>query len=194
MFEILDSNFMCHVSFIVDGRPCIIPTAYGRSGDHLYLHGSAKSRMLQHLAAGNEAAVAVTQVDGIVLARSLFHSSMNYHSVVIYGTGQSVNDPEEKLEGLRIVSESIWPGRWDEARLPDAGELKATHVVRLPITDGAAKIRTGPANDNKADYTLDIWAGVVPVETRYGKAVADAKLKTGIVEPPSIAALNKFRG
>ena len=192
IFGILDNNFLCHVSFVIDGRPFVIPTAYGRSGDHLYLHGSAKSGMLQHLAAGNEAAVSVTQVEGIVLARSLFHSSMNYHSVVVYGTGELIDDPEQKMEGLRIVSESIWPGRWSEARLPDEGELKATLVVRLSITDGAAKIRTGPAKDNNEDYALDIWAGIVPVETRFGLPLPDEELRDNIKLSASVARL-KYR-
>ena len=189
VYGILDKHFLCHVSYVQDGHPYVIPTAYGRSGDHLYFHGSVKSAMLQHLAAGHEAAVAVTQLDGIVLARSLFHSSMNYHSVVGYGRGQALDDPDEKMEGLRIVTESIWPGRWSEARIPSTGELKATLVVSLPITDGAAKIRTGPAKDNLEDYSLDIWAGIVPVVTDYRPPVADDQLPEGIPTSPSVMRL-----
>jgi len=187
IYRILDSNFLCHVSFIMDGRPCIIPTAYGREGDGIYLHGSVKSRMLAHLASGAEAAIAVTSIDGIVLARSLFHSSMNYHSVIIYGIGEEVSDPEVKMKGLRIISDSIWPGRWDEARIPDTGELKATTVIRLRISDGAAKIRTGPAKDNAEDYNLDIWAGVVPVETRFLAPESDQELKEHVGIPPHVS-------
>lgn len=124
IYHILDSNFLCHVSFILDGRPHIIPTAYGREGDDIYLHGSIKSRMLGLLASGAEASIAVTSIDGIVLARSLFHSTMNYHSVVVYGIGEEVTDPEAKMKGLRIVSEGIWPGRWDEARMPTQANSK----------------------------------------------------------------------
>jgi nitroimidazol reductase NimA-like FMN-containing flavoprotein (pyridoxamine 5'-phosphate oxidase superfamily) len=186
VYEILDANFLCHVSFVMDGRPYIIPTAYGRAGDDIYIHGSVKSRMLAHLATGAEAAVAVTSVDGIVLARSLFHSSMNYHSVVIYGVGVEIIEHDAKMEGLHIVSEQIWPGRWEQARLPDAGELKATTVVRLHISDGAAKIRTGPAKDNAEDYALDIWAGVVPLETKFLTPDSDSELKPQITIPPHV--------
>jgi hypothetical protein len=186
IFGILDSNFLCHVSFVVDGRPFVIPTAYGRDGDHIYLHGSAKSMMLNHLATGAEAAIAVTQIDGIVLARSLFHSSMNYHSVIIYGRGEEIIDENDKMDGLRIVSERIWPGRWEEARLPDTGELKATMVIRLQITDGAAKIRTGGAKDDAKDYKLDFWAGVVPVQMRYLNPIADDQLSNDIITPPNV--------
>jgi nitroimidazol reductase NimA-like FMN-containing flavoprotein (pyridoxamine 5'-phosphate oxidase superfamily) len=188
LFGILDAHFLCHVSYVKDGKPYLIPTAYGRSGDDLYLHGSVKSGMLLHLAEGNEVAIAVTAIDGIVLARSLFHSSMNYHSVVVYGKGVEVTDETDKMEGLRIVSESIWPGRWSEARLPDAGELKATTVLRIPIEEGAAKIRTGPAKDNAEDYDLDIWAGVVPVKTRYLEPIPDERLSEGIQLPSSLEA------
>jgi nitroimidazol reductase NimA-like FMN-containing flavoprotein (pyridoxamine 5'-phosphate oxidase superfamily) len=186
IYGILDAHFLCHISYIKDGRPFIIPTAYGRSGDDLYIHGSVKSSMLQHLASGNEVAVAVTGIDGIVLARSLFHSSMNYQSVVVYGNGHEVTESEAKMEGLRIVTENIWPGRWSEARLPDEGELKATSVIRISISDGAEKIRTGPAKDNAEDYDLDIWAGVVPVETRYLKPIPDEALSEDAPIPLSL--------
>ncbi|HLF65410.1 MAG TPA: pyridoxamine 5'-phosphate oxidase family protein [Saprospiraceae bacterium] len=186
IYGILDANFLCHVSFLMDRKPFIIPTAYGRDGDDIYLHGSAKSQMLNHLASGAEAAIAVTQIDGVVLARSLFHSSMNYHSVVVYGKGHEITDPDAKMEGLRIISERIWPGRWDEARIPDEGELSATKVIRIHITDGAAKIRTGPAKDNAEDYALDIWAGVVPVEMRYLIPVTDDKFDREMKIPPTV--------
>jgi nitroimidazol reductase NimA-like FMN-containing flavoprotein (pyridoxamine 5'-phosphate oxidase superfamily) len=170
----------------MDDRPCIIPTAYGREGDTIYFHGSSRSQMLMHLATGAEAAIAVTELDGIVLARSLFHSSMNYHSVVVYGKGEEITDPAKKMEGLRIVSESIWPGRWDEARLPDEGELKATMVICVHITDGAAKVRTGPPKDNVEDYMLDVWAGVVPMGLEIHAPIADDQLAPEISLSPSI--------
>ena len=187
IYRILDSNFLCHVSFVLDGNPYIIPTAYGRDGDFIYLHGSARSRMLMHLATGTETAIAITQIDGIVLARSLFHSSMNYHSVVVFGTCEEVTDPEGKRHGLHIVSERIWPGRWDEARVPDEDELKATTVIRMLIREGAAKIRTGPAKDNADDYDLNIWAGVVPVEFRYLPPQPDERLSHGIPVPKNVS-------
>ncbi len=184
---ILDDNFMCHVAFVIDGKPYCIPTAYGRKGNNIYLHGSAKSQMLQTLADGGEACITIMQVDAIVLARSLFHSSMNYHSVVLFGTGEEVTDPDEKMEGLRVVSESMWHGRWDEARLPTANEMRATKVLRFPISEGSAKIRTGGAKDEKEDYALDIWAGIIPVVTTYGEPVADELLKPNIGLPISVS-------
>jgi nitroimidazol reductase NimA-like FMN-containing flavoprotein (pyridoxamine 5'-phosphate oxidase superfamily) len=187
IYGILDQHYLCHVSYVLEGRPYIIPTAFGRHDDWIYLHGSVKSQMLTHLATGAEAAIAVTQVDGIVLARSLFHSSMNYHSVVIYGSGKELTDPDEKIEGLRIVSDRIWPGRWEAARLPDEGELKATKVIRIEITEGAAKIRTGPVKDNSEDYLLPIWAGVVPIETVFRAPISDEGLDAGITLPDHVA-------
>lgn len=184
VYAILDAHYLCHVSWVADGEPRMIPTAYGRDGDWIYLHGSSKSGMLTALASGAQCAIAVTLIDGIVLARSLFHSSMNYRSVVVFGHGEEVTDREAKLEGLRIVSESIWPGRWAEARLPDDDELRATSVVRIRMTDGAAKIRTGPAKDNAEDYALDFWAGVIPVHTHYGEPISDDRL-TGDQDVPS---------
>jgi uncharacterized protein len=184
---ILDNNFMCHVAFVIDGKPFCIPTAYGRDGKHIYLHGSAKSQMLQVLADGGEACITVMQVDAIVLARSLFHSSMNYHSVVLFGTGEEVIDSDEKMQGLRIVSESMWKGRWEEARLPTANEMHATKVIRFPISEGSAKIRTGGATDEKEDYELDIWAGIIPIISSYGVPEPDELLKPGIGLPKSVS-------
>ena len=186
IYQILDQNFLCHVAFSMEGRPYIIPTAYGRLEDNIYLHGSVKSRMLQHLATGAEACVCVMQVDGIVLARSLFHSSMNYHSVILYGPGQEVTDYDEKMRAFEVITENIWQGRWNEARHPNDGEMKATAVIKIPIVEGGAKIRTGPAKDNKEDYELDFWAGVVPVQMHYGKPESDSLLKEGIALPASL--------
>ncbi|MDX1476446.1 MAG: pyridoxamine 5'-phosphate oxidase family protein [Saprospiraceae bacterium] len=194
LYRFLDQEFLCHVAFCDQGRPVIIPTAYGRSGDNLFLHGSAKSRLMHHLAGGGEASIAVTRLEGIVLARSLFHSSMNYHSAVLFGRGSEVVDPEEKMEGLRVVTESIWRGRWDEARLPSDGEMQATRVIRFPIAEGSVKIRTGPAKDNAEDYDLDIWAGVIPVHLQYGTPVPDERLPEGIALPPSLAQHRRITG
>jgi len=174
------------VAFVIDGKPYCIPTAYGRDGYYIYLHGSAKSQMLTTLANGGEACITVMQVDAIVLARSLFHSSMNYHSVVLFGKGEELNDPEEKIEGLRIVSESMWKGRWEEARLPTDNEMRATKVIRFPISEGSAKIRTGGAKDEKEDYDLDVWAGIIPVITSFGEPESDALLRHSIAIPDSV--------
>lgn len=184
---ILDANYMCHVAFVIDGKPFCIPTAYGRSGNNIYLHGSAKSQMLNALAGGGEACITITQVDAIVLARSLFHSSMNYHSVVLFGSGTEIVDPVEKMEGLRIVSESMWKGRWEEARQPTENEMRATSVIKFPIAEGSAKIRTGGAIDEKADYALNIWAGIIPVQTSYGEPIPDDLLNSEIKLPKSIS-------
>jgi len=183
---ILDNNFMCHVAFVIEGKPYCIPTAYGRDGEDIYLHGSAKSQMLKVLANGEEACITIMQVDAIVLARSLFHSSMNYHSVVLFGNGEEITDPEEKMHGLRIVSESMWSGRWEEARHPTDNEMRATKVIRFPISEGSAKIRTGGAKDEKEDYDLKIWAGIIPVITSYGQPVADELLRPDIDIPNSV--------
>lgn len=185
---ILDANYVCHIACIVEGSIRCVPTAYGRKDDHIYIHGSVKSTLLQAVAQGAEACITVTRLDGIVLARSLFHSSMNYHSVMLIGQGEEVSDKDEKMEGLRVVTESIWEGRWDEARIPNDGELKATTVIKILIKEGSAKIRTGGAVDNKEDYDLDIWAGVIPVIQSFGSPIADDKLKDGISLPPSITS------
>lgn len=184
---ILDNNFLCHVAVVVDGKPRCIPTAYGRKGDYLYLHGSVKSPLMQTLAAGGEACVTVTQLDGIVLARSLFHSSMNYQSVVVFGKGEEVIDHDEKMEALEAVTESIWKGRWEEARIPTPGEMKATTAIRIPLSEGSAKIRTGGAVDNKEDYELPIWAGVIPVTMEYGEPQPDEKLDPSTPLPNSVS-------
>lgn len=179
---------MCHVAYVIDGKPYCIPTAYGRDGDYLYLHGSVKSQMLKAACAGTPLAISITQVDGIVLARSLFNSSMNYHSVVLYGNPEEITDNSQKNWALEVVSESIWPGRWKEARVPTENELKATGVVRIKIEEGAAKIRTGAPSDAKEDYQTDIWAGVIPIHTSFGAPVPDEVLDKDIAIPESVKA------
>src|SRR4029077_1555110 len=150
--QILDEGFICHVGFVVDGQPFVIPTAYGRVGDQLYIHGSAASRMLRNLDKGIPVCVTVTLLEGLVLARSIFNHSMNYRSVVVLGTAVSVSDSGEKLEALRSLSEHILPGRWAESRQPNEKELKATLVMRLPIKEFSAKVRQGPPIDDEEDY------------------------------------------
>ncbi len=171
--QILDEAFLCHVGFVADAQPFVIPTSYGRSGDVLYLHGSAASRMLRNLDQGVPVCITVTLVDGLVLARSVFNHSMNYRSVVILGTATLVDDPAEKLAALRALSEHIIPNRWDDARQPNEKELKATSVLRLPITEFSAKVRVGPPVDDEEDYEFPTWAGVIPLEMKVGAAIRD---------------------
>jgi nitroimidazol reductase NimA-like FMN-containing flavoprotein (pyridoxamine 5'-phosphate oxidase superfamily) len=175
-YQVLDEAFICHVGFVVDNQPFVIPTGYGRSGDNLYIHGSAASRMLRNLDQGIAVCVTVTLLDGLVLARSIFNHSMNYRSVVVLGTAVAVEDPGEKLQALRALSEHILPGRWEESRQPNERELKATLVMRLPITEFSAKVRTGPPIDNEEDYSFPTWAGVVPLQTVAGSPINDPKL------------------
>jgi len=176
VYRILDEGFICHVGFVVDGQPFVIPTAYGRVGDNLYIHGSAASRMLRNLDEGMAACVTVTLLDGLVLARSIFNHSMNYRSVVMLGIARAVQDAKEKLEALRALSEHIVPGRWAEVRQPNEKELKATLVMRLPIEEFSAKVRQGPPIDDHEDYTFPTWAGVVPLQLVAGEPISDPKL------------------
>ncbi len=182
--RILDAGFLCHVGFVVDGQPFVIPTSYGRFDRTLYFHGSAASRMLRKLSAGIEACVTVTLLDGLVLARSAFHHSMNYRSVVVFGTAMPVEDQDEKTNALRVISEQILKGRWDDVRAPNPKELKATSVLALPITDASAKIRTGPPVDDEEDYALKMWAGVLPIRPATGDAIPDPRLAPGLDKPP----------
>src|SRR5467141_5050855 len=160
--QILDEAFLCHVGFVADGQPFVIPTSFGRDGDVLYIHGSAASRMLRNLDRGIPVCVTVTLLDGLVLARSVFNHSMNYRSVVILGTATLVDVPEEKLRALQVLTEHIIPQRWDNSRQPNDKELKATSVLRIPIVEYSAKVRTGPPIDDEPDYSFPTWAGIIP--------------------------------
>jgi len=182
-YRILDQGFLCHVGFVVDGQPFVIPTSYGRNGDCLYIHGSAASRMLRQLKESVPVCVTVTLLDGLVLARSIFNHSMNYRSVVILGKATLVDQPEEKLEALRLLSEHIIPGRWNDVRQPNEKELKATSVLRLPIEEFSAKVRSGPAIDDEEDYSFPTWAGVVPLDMKTGEPIPDARLLEGQTTP-----------
>jgi len=182
-YQILDEGFICHVGFIAHGQPFVIPTGYGRAGDNLYIHGSAASRMLRNLDQGVAVCVTVTLLDGLVLARSIFNHSMNYRSVVVLGTAVAVQDPREKLEALRALSEHILPGRWQESRQPNERELKATLVMRLPITEFSAKVRQGPPIDDEEDYSYPTWAGVIPLQTVAGPPINDPRLEPGRAVP-----------
>jgi len=183
VFAILDEGFVCHVGFAVEGQPYVIPTNYGRSGDTLYLHGSAASRMLRTLSEGVPVSVTVTHVDGLVLARSAFHHSVNYRSVVILGIARLVTDPTEKMEALRVFTEHVMKGRWDDVRQPTEQELKATTVLALPLEEVSAKVRTGGPIDDEADYTLPVWAGVLPLEMVAKEPLADPQRKNNPAVP-----------
>ena len=180
---ILDEGFICHVDFVVDGQPIVIPTGYGRIGDKLYIHGSQASRMLRTLKTGVAACVTVTLVDGLVLARSAFHHSINYRSVVIFGNATLVEDAQEKLAALLAFSEHVIRGRWNDVREPTEQELKATTVLVLPLEEVSAKVRTGPPIDDEADYELPVWAGVIPLQVVAGEAIPDPRLPSEISAP-----------
>ena len=180
--RILDEGFLCHVGFIADGQPFVIPTSYGRNGDVLYIHGSAASRMLRNLDRGIPVCVTVTLLDGLVLARSVFNHSMNYRSVVILGTATLIDNPEEKLKALLALSEHILPGRWDDSRQPNEKELKATSVLRIPIEEFSAKVRVGPPIDDEPDYSFPTWAGVIPLDTTVGTPIRDERCQRELPE------------
>jgi nitroimidazol reductase NimA-like FMN-containing flavoprotein (pyridoxamine 5'-phosphate oxidase superfamily) len=186
IYRILDEGFLCHVGFSVDGQPFVIPTSYGRKDANLYIHGSAASRMLRQMKDAVPVCVTVTLLDGLVLARSIFNHSMNYRSVVVLGKAMLVDDPEEKLEALRILSEHIIPGRWDDVRQPNDRELKATSVLRLPIEEFSAKVRQGPAIDDEEDYSFPTWAGVMPIDTTVGEPIPDSRLVPPRDVPPYV--------
>lgn len=173
--QILDEGFLCHVGFVADGQPYVIPTSYGRDGDVLYIHGSTASRMLRNLDRGFPVCVAVTLLDGLVLARSIFNHSMNYRSVVILGKATLVDDPAEKIAALRALSEHIIPHRWDDVRRPNEKELKATSVLKVPIEEFSAKVRVGPPIDDEEDYSFPTWAGVIPLEMAIGGSIPDER-------------------
>jgi nitroimidazol reductase NimA-like FMN-containing flavoprotein (pyridoxamine 5'-phosphate oxidase superfamily) len=181
--KILDEGFICHVGFIVDDAPVVIPTGYGRIDDKLYIHGSQASRMLRTLKTGVPVCVTVTLVDGLVLARSAFHHSINYRSVVIFGNATLVEDEKEKSEALLAFSEHVIRGRWDDVREPTPQELKATTVLRLELEEVSAKIRSGPPIDDEEDYDLPVWAGVLPLHVVSGEPIADPRLPSEIKPP-----------
>jgi uncharacterized protein len=183
IYEILDEGLVCHLGFITDNQPFVIPTAYGRVEDKLYIHGSPASRMLRSLLDGIEVCTTVTLIDGLVLARSAFHLSMNYRSVVIFGTAEIVKDREQKLEALRAFTEHIVPDRWAEVRQPSDRELQGTLVLSLPLTEASAKVRTGPPLDDEADYSLPVWGGVLPLQLVAGNAISDGRSHPDITLP-----------
>ena len=187
IYSILDDGFICHVGFAIDGQPYVIPTGYARIGDHVYIHGSSASRMLRSLAEGIDVCVTVTHVDGLVLARSAFHHSINYRSVVVLGQAKMVEDPAEKEMALEAFTEHIIPGRWPEIRWPSELELKATTVLKLAIDEASAKVRTGDPKDDDEDYGMNVWAGVVPLSSKPGQPIRDSWLADEIDLPTYIS-------
>jgi nitroimidazol reductase NimA-like FMN-containing flavoprotein (pyridoxamine 5'-phosphate oxidase superfamily) len=185
---VLDAGSVCHLGITVDEQPYVIPTIYGRDGDVVYVHGSAASRTLRHLATAARVCVAVTLVDALVLARSAFHHSLNYRSVVVLGTAELIEDPAQKEHALRVVTEHLLPGRWDHVRAPNQRELRATSVLRLPLDESSAKIRDEGVNDDPEDLALDVWAGLVPLTVAPGAPVPDPRLAAGAEVPDHVRA------
>lgn len=189
IYSILDKHCLCHVAFSIDGQPYIIPTLFGRDGNTIYMHGAIANRMLSHAEKGIELCISVANINALVLARSAFHHSANYESVILFGKGMLVEGDEAKNHALRIVSEQVLKGRWEETRLPSEKELKATKVVAFTIEEASAKVRAEGVNDDEADYALDHWAGLLPIHTSYGTPIPDDRLKDGIELPKSIKQL-----
>jgi nitroimidazol reductase NimA-like FMN-containing flavoprotein (pyridoxamine 5'-phosphate oxidase superfamily) len=186
IYAILDQGMICHVGIAFENEPIIIPTLYGRLNHEIVLHGAKASRLLKHVQNGHEVCVAVTLIDDIVLARSVFHHSVNYRSVVVFGKGRKITNKAEKLRALEAISEKLIPGRWEDARNPNEKELDATNVVAIQIEEASAKIRTGPPKDDEEDYELPVWAGLVPLEQRWGVPVPDPELQQDIRLPDYI--------
>src|SRR5215470_1555097 len=185
LFAVLDAGMICHLGVVVDGSPVVLPTAYGRIGDTLYLHGSSANRSI-HAADGREICVTVTHVDGLVCARAAFTHSVNYRSAVVFGTARIVTDEAERLAGLRAVTEQLIPGRWDAVRAPTRKELAATSVLAIPLAEASVKVRTGPPGDEPEDLELPVWAGVVPTAVSFGEPEPDPALRPGIGAPDHI--------
>lgn len=183
LYAVLDAGLVCHLGVVVDGAPRVVPTAYARIGDTLYLHGSTGARSLR---AGGEVCVTVTLLDGIVLARSAMHHSVNYRSAMVYGAPRPVTDPDEHLAALRAVTEQLAPGQWDAVRRPNRKELAATAVLALSLEEASVKIRDAPPSDDEADYALPVWAGVLPVRTVFGEPEPDPRLDPPLPVPAHI--------
>jgi nitroimidazol reductase NimA-like FMN-containing flavoprotein (pyridoxamine 5'-phosphate oxidase superfamily) len=194
VYSILDEAFICHIGFTVDEQPYVIPTAFGRVDDVLYIHGSSASRMLRTLSKEINMCFTATLIDALVLARSAFHHSINYRSVVVLGNSTLVTEDDEKNKALEAITNHIVPGRWYDVRWPNELELKATSVLKLPIEEASAKLRTGPPIDDEEDYAMNIWAGILPVELETGAPIDDDRLDNGAVPPNNITNYTrKFR-
>jgi uncharacterized protein len=191
IYKILDEALICHVGFVENGQPHVIPINFARLDDTIILHGAKASRLLKHIAAGHPVCVEATLVDGLVLARSVFHHSVNYRSVVLFGTGSAIEDETEKLAALEAVTEHLIPGRWQEARLPNRKELNATTVVAIEIDEASAKVRMGPPADDQEDYTLPVWAGVLPLQELPLSPIRDELQSDDVPLPQYIAAYSR---
>jgi hypothetical protein len=186
IFAILDEALICQVAFVQDGQPVVIPVLHARDGERILLHGSLSSRLLNHLAAGGQVCLTTTLLDGIVLARSVFHHSVNYRSAIVFGHGQAIENPVEKMAALQIFTERLIRGRWGDARIPNERELAATAVAAVTIESASAKVRTGSAMDDEADLELPVWAGVLPLSLAAGTPVPQPNLPAGIGIPDYI--------
>ncbi len=193
IYRILDEGLVCHVGIVEDGQPVVIPMNYARRDDTVVLHGAPASRLLKHVQAGRQVCVTVTLLDGLVLARSVYHHSMNYRSVVVFGRGRLIEAEQEKLAALEVLTEHILPGRWRDARRPNRQELDATVVVSIAIESASAKVRTGPPVDDEDDYQLPVWAGVLPIGQQALPPVNDPRLRADIPVPPSVSHYRRTR-
>ncbi|MGZ9166266.1 MAG: pyridoxamine 5'-phosphate oxidase family protein [Anaerolineales bacterium] len=193
IYRILDEALICHAGFVEKGQPYVIPINFARVGDTMLLHGAKASRLLKHIEAGHPVCVTVTLVDGLVLARSVFHHSVNYRSVVVFGKGRPVQDEQEKLAALKAITEHLIPGRWQEARLPNRKEMNATRVVSIKIDEASAKIRMGPPGDEPEDYALPVWAGVLPLQEIPLSPIRDELLPEEVPLPTYIAEYSRKR-
>ena len=183
VYEIVDQALIGHVGFSADGQPFVIPTLIARQDDTILVHGATSSRLMRHVETGAQLCIAVTHVDGLVLARSVFHHSVNYRSAVLFGTGQMIDDPDAKMKALRLFTERLIPGRWEDTRPPNEIEFKATAVARIQIDLASAKVRTGPPGDDEEDYDLPVWAGVLPTRQLYEEPIPDPRLDPAIDLP-----------
>ena len=183
VYDIVDRALIGHVGFVIDGEPYVIPTLIARQDDQILVHGATSSRLMRHIQSGAPLCITVTHVDGLVLARSVFHHSVNYRSAVLFGAGEIIEDRSAKMEALRLFTERLVPGRWEDARQPNDVELKATAVAGVTIDLASAKVRTGPAGDDEVDYELPVWAGVLPVQQLYGDPLPDDRLDPDVDLP-----------
>lgn len=181
--EILDDTFLCHIGFVVEGQPFVIPTCYGRENDKIYFHGAKASRMLKHMKTGSEICIEVSLLDGVVLARSAFHHSINYRSVIMFGKAVEIIEPDEKIRALKIITNHIVEGRWEDVRSPNEKELNATSVFSFDIEDASAKIREGGPKDEPEDMDLNVWAGILPLKIVSGALIKDPEMKEDIPLP-----------
>ena len=193
IYKIMDEALYCHVGFVQDGQPYVIPSIHARDGDDLLLHGATTSRLIRHIQEGHDVCVTITILDGLVLARSIYSHSMNYRSAVLFGKGRSIDDPEEAYHALKVLSDHVMPGRWNDSREPNPNEMKATAVVSISIDSASAKVRTGPPNDEDEDYELPIWAGVLPIQQQYLDPQPDPQLGPEIPLPDYIEEYHRKR-